>query len=83
MDSDSNNAIPAASAQVATFIVAQVPLMPIVMLICVSPGEKPEKFNELNFKMWQHKMLFYLTTSNFARFLTEDAPKHKEDEHDI
>ena len=28
-------------------------------------------------------MLFYLTTLNLARFLTEDAPKLKEDEHDI
>ena len=28
-------------------------------------------------------MLFYLTTLNLARFLTEDAPKIKEDEHDI
>ena len=31
----------------------------------------------------QQKMLFYLTTLNLARFLTEDAPKLKEDEHDI
>ena len=28
-------------------------------------------------------MLFYLTTLNLARFLTENAPKLKEDEHDI
>ena len=28
-------------------------------------------------------MLFYITTLNLARFLTEDAPKLKEDEHDI
>ena len=28
-------------------------------------------------------MLFYLTTLNLARFLTEEAPKLKEDEHDI
>ena len=28
-------------------------------------------------------MLFYLTTLNLLRFLTEDAPKLKEDEHDI
>ncbi|CAH9125353.1 unnamed protein product [Cuscuta epithymum] len=36
--------------------------------------EKPEKFNGLNFKRWQQKMLFYLTTLGLARFLTEDAP---------
>ena len=28
-------------------------------------------------------MLFYPTTLNLARFLTEDAPKLKEDKHDI
>ena len=28
-------------------------------------------------------MLFYLTTLNLPRFLTKDAPKLKEDEHDI
>ena len=28
-------------------------------------------------------MLFYLTTLNLARFFTENAPKLKEDEHDI
>ena len=28
-------------------------------------------------------MLLYLTTLNLARFLTEDGPKLKEDEHDI
>ena len=28
-------------------------------------------------------MLLYLTTLNLTRFLTEDAPKLKEDEHDI
>ena len=33
-------------------------------------GEKPKKFNGLNFKRWQQMMLFYLTTLNLARFLT-------------
>ena len=57
--------------------------MPIAMSISVSPGEKLEKFNKLNFKKWQHKMLFFLTTLNLVIFLTEDSPKLKEDEHDI
>ncbi|KAL6312007.1 hypothetical protein AAG906_017660 [Vitis piasezkii] len=61
---------------------AQVPPMLIFVPICLT-GEKPEKFSGLNFKRWQQKMLFYLTTLNLARFLTEDAPKLKEDEHDI
>ena len=45
--------------------------------------KKSEKFNGLNFKRWQDKMLFYLITLNLARFLTKDAPKLKEYEHDI
>ncbi|KAL2454550.1 Retrovirus-related Pol polyprotein from transposon TNT 1-94 [Abeliophyllum distichum] len=45
----------------------------------INHGEKSEKFNGLNFKRWQQKMLFYLTTLNFARFLTEDAPKLNEE----
>ena len=28
-------------------------------------------------------MLFHLTTLNLVKFFTEDAPKLKEDEHDI
>ena len=58
-------------------------MMPTVVPIFVSPGEKPKKFNGLNFKRWQQKMIFYLTTLNLARFLTEDAPEFKEDECDI
>ena len=38
-------------------------------------GEKPEMFNGIDFKRWQQKMLFYLTTLNLARFLNEDGPK--------
>ena len=62
---------------------AQVPVMPTAVPISVSPREHQKKFNGLNFKRWQHKMLFYPTTLNLARFLTEDAPKLKEDKHDI
>ena len=32
-------------------------------------GEKPEKFKGTDFKRWQQKMLFYLTTLNLAKFL--------------
>ncbi|GJU13857.1 ribonuclease H-like domain-containing protein [Tanacetum coccineum] len=38
-------------------------------------GEKPEKFNGQNFKRWQQKMFFYLTTLGLARFLKETAPQ--------
>ena len=40
---------------------------------CVS-CEKPEKFNGTDFKLWQQKMLFYLTTLSLAKFLREDPP---------
>nr|GEU31627.1 peroxidase 9 [Tanacetum cinerariifolium] len=35
--------------------------------------KNPEKFNGQNFKRWQQKMFFYLTTLNLARFLKETA----------
>ncbi|GJU90792.1 reverse transcriptase domain-containing protein [Tanacetum coccineum] len=38
-------------------------------------AEKPEKFNGQNFKRWQQKMFFYLTTLNLALFLKETAPQ--------
>ncbi|GKE10448.1 hypothetical protein Tco_1413999, partial [Tanacetum coccineum] len=41
----------------------------------VNHAEKPEKFNGHNFKRWQQKMFFYLTTLNLARFLKETAPQ--------
>ncbi|CAN0916300.1 hypothetical protein LINGRAHAP2_LOCUS29646, partial [Linum grandiflorum] len=44
--------------------------------------EKPEKFNGVNFVTWQQKMLFYLTTLNLARYLTEEPPQSVEGEMD-
>jgi hypothetical protein len=40
----------------------------------VMPAERPGKFDGLNFKRWQQKMVFFLTTIGLARFLTEDPP---------
>ena len=37
--------------------------------------EKPNKFNGTDFKIWQQKMLFYLTTMNLANIIREDVPK--------
>ena len=59
-----------------------LPPTPVMTPITVSHGEKPEKFNGIDFKRWQQKMLFYLTTLNLARFLREDAPALKENETD-
>ncbi|GJU69506.1 pol polyprotein [Tanacetum coccineum] len=38
-------------------------------------AERPEKFNGQNFKRWQQKMFFYLTTLGLARFLKETVPR--------
>ncbi|KZV23634.1 hypothetical protein F511_34335 [Dorcoceras hygrometricum] len=46
----------------------------------VNHAEKSDKFNGLYFKRWQQKMLFYLTTLNLARSLTEEVPTLKEGE---
>ena len=48
----------------------------------VAHCEKPKKFTRMDFKRWQQKMLFYLTTLNLARVLYEDAPTLKECEID-
>ena len=71
-------------AHVPTPIMAQMPTPVVTPVVpAVHHGEKPEKFNRLNFKMWQQKMLFYLTILNFARFLIEEAPKANENEQDF
>nr|GEY94411.1 hypothetical protein [Tanacetum cinerariifolium] len=38
-------------------------------------AERLEKFNGQNFKRWQQKMFFYLTTLGLARFLKETVPQ--------
>ena len=45
-------------------------------------SEKPEKFSGQDFKRWQNKMLFYLTTLSLARFLKEDPPNVNVNEAD-
>ncbi|GMY20652.1 Retrovirus-related Pol polyprotein from transposon TNT 1-94, partial [Fagus crenata] len=52
------------------------------VIVPINHGEKPEKFNGTEFKRWQQKMLFYLTTLNLAKFLYEDAPTLNENESD-
>ena len=50
-------------------------------LMCLM-GRNPKKLNGNDFKRWQQKMLFYLTTLNLAKFLREDAPVCSENEAD-
>ena len=60
MDFDSIDVVPVASARVAAPTMAQVPVMPTVVPISVSPVEKPVKFNGLNFKRWQQEDVLHL-----------------------
>ncbi|KAB2595492.1 hypothetical protein D8674_030942 [Pyrus ussuriensis x Pyrus communis] len=41
-------------------------------------SEKHEKFKGLDFKRWQQKMLFFLTTMNLSHVVKEEAPKSNE-----
>ena len=50
------------------------PMAPVLPPVPAAHVEKPEKFNGSNFKRWQQKMLFYLTTLNMSRFLKEETP---------
>ncbi|KAF3634602.1 hypothetical protein FXO38_25050 [Capsicum annuum] len=44
----------------------------------MTPAEKLEKFAGIDFKRWQQKMFFYLTTLWLQRFTSEDAPEVSE-----
>ncbi|PHT35664.1 hypothetical protein CQW23_23364 [Capsicum baccatum] len=41
----------------------------------MTPAEKLEKFEGIEFKRWQQKMFFYLTTLCLQGFTSEDAPE--------
>ena len=51
-----------------------VPAAPVMPTVPAAHAEKPEKFNGMNFKYWQQKMHFYLTTLHMDRFLKEEPP---------
>ena len=57
--------------------------MPNTAVQVTAHAEKLEEFSGLNLKRWKQKMLFYLTTLNLMRFLTEYAPKLKEDDTNL
>ncbi|XP_049348562.1 uncharacterized protein LOC125813121 [Solanum verrucosum] len=40
----------------------------------LAPVEKPAKFSGVDFKRWQQKMFFYLTTLSLQRFINENVP---------
>ncbi|XP_060178249.1 uncharacterized protein LOC132608204 [Lycium barbarum] len=40
----------------------------------MAAAEKPRKFSGIDFKRWQQKMFFYLTTLSLQKFITEEVP---------
>ncbi|KAK4381547.1 hypothetical protein Sango_2956200 [Sesamum angolense] len=57
-------------------------VQPHVAQSIAAQGERPEKFSGNDFKRWHQKMLFYLTTLNLARFVSEEVPIVSEGEND-
>ena len=43
-----------------------------------APMEKPGKFSGVDFKRWQQKMFFYLTTLSLQNFIKEEVPNPNE-----
>ena len=43
-----------------------------------APAEKPGKFSSVDFKRWQQKMFFYLTTLSLQKFIKEEVPNPNE-----
>ena len=43
-----------------------------------APAEKLGKFSGVDFKRWQQKMLFYLTTLSLQKFIKEEVPNLNE-----
>lgn len=67
-----NNPILGNSNAVATPVVW--PQSPLVY------AEKPKKFNGSNFKRWQMKMQFFLTTLGLTQFLSDDSLIQREND---
>ena len=62
------------SGSVAAVTAQAVTAQTTSLTVPVSHYEKPAKFTGKDFKTWQSKMHFYLTTLKLARFLKEDPP---------
>ncbi|KAL6575258.1 hypothetical protein OROMI_012543 [Orobanche minor] len=71
-DADAASAAAAAAAAAAKAAVSTIAVQ----------AEKPEKFAGVDFKRWQQKMLFYLTTLGMAVYLKDDPPVVSETETD-
>lgn len=69
-------------SQIGGGITGFTPTMQVPVSVPSGSVEKPEKFKGKNFKRWQEKMLFYLTTLGLKRFLTELGPELMEGQTD-
>ena len=58
-------------------------LTPGVPTVPMANVNKPGKFNGVDFKRWQQKMMFYLMTLNLTGCLIEEAPDVVENETKI
>ncbi|GAB2278393.1 hypothetical protein Dimus_039287 [Dionaea muscipula] len=58
------------------------PMMGLTSSVAIPHGEKLEKFSGSNFRRWQQKMHFYLTTLSLARFVSEEKSVLLEGETD-
>nr|XP_016438371.1 PREDICTED: uncharacterized protein LOC107764329 [Nicotiana tabacum] len=47
--------------------------------LAMAPAEKPGKFFGVDFKRWQQKIFFYMTTLSLQRFINEDVPVLREE----
>ncbi|XP_075074961.1 uncharacterized protein LOC142162611 [Nicotiana tabacum] len=63
MANDGNQTVPMMTANAST---SRTPAL--------APAEKPGKFSGMDFKRWQQKMFFYLTTLCLQKFIKEDVP---------
>lgn len=45
-----------------------------IALPVMAPAENPKKISGIDFKCWQQKMFFYLTTLYLQKFISKDAP---------
>lgn len=52
----------------------QEALPSLIIPSSVTPNEKPKKFIGVDFKRWQQKMFFYLTTLNLVKYLSRVFP---------
>ncbi|VFR01020.1 unnamed protein product [Cuscuta campestris] len=57
-----------------TGVFTSTPVGHSTVMLPANSVKEPTKFTGVDFKIWQQRMLFWLTTLNLARYLREDPP---------